>query len=143
MDKWRLCFLDFKLQTSCSQSSSLFLGGIVHVSDKFSNVGMKHDNPVQHYMILLYDIIINSLCILQSRDNAFHRFLHVFLFWYCLGYNSILLSHISRLYPEQPNSEGFRWVWLHVGFAMFPEISMPSEFFWNLKLQVILHPTLI
>ena len=33
---------------------------------------MKHDNLVQHYMILLYDIIINnSLCVLQSNDNAF------------------------------------------------------------------------
>ena len=57
------CFLDFKLQISGSQSRSLL----------FSNVGMKHDNLVQHYMILLYVIIIiNSLCILQSGDNLFH-----------------------------------------------------------------------
>ena len=32
---------------------------------------MKHDNLVQHYMIMLYGIIINSLCVIQSNDNAF------------------------------------------------------------------------
>ena len=86
-----------------------FFSGLIHASDKCSNEVMKHDNLVEHYMILLYDIIINSLCVIQSNDNSFfYGFLHVFLFWYCLGYNSILLSHTSRLYQEQPNSEGFR-----------------------------------
>ena len=41
---------------------------------------MKHDNLVQHYMILLYDIIINSLCVIQSNDNAF--FMVSYMYFY-------------------------------------------------------------
>ena len=48
-----------------------FFSRLIHASDKCSNEVMKHDNLVQHYMILLYDIIINSLCVIQSNDNAF------------------------------------------------------------------------
>ena len=74
-------FGDFKLQTTCNQSCSLFFFfGLIHASDKCSNEVMKHDNLVQHYMILLYDIIINSLCMLQSNDNVF--FMVSYMYFY-------------------------------------------------------------
>lgn len=41
---------------------------------------MKHDNPVQHYMSLLYDIIFDSLCVLQSNDNSF--FMVSYMYFY-------------------------------------------------------------
>ena len=41
---------------------------------------MKRDNLVQHYMIMLYGIIINSLCVIQSSDNGF--FMVSYMYFY-------------------------------------------------------------
>ena len=57
-----------------------FFSGLIHASDKCSNEEMKHDNLVQHYMIMLYGIIINSLCVIQSNDNGF--FMVSYMYFY-------------------------------------------------------------
>ena len=70
MGKWSF-FGILNYRRPAINPANFFGGGLIHASDKCSNEVMKHDNLVQHYMILLYDIIINSLCVIQSNDNAF------------------------------------------------------------------------
>ena len=99
---------------------------------------MKHDNLVQHYMIMLYGIIINSLCVIQSNDKGF--FMVSYMYFYSgtvqdtTAYCWAILQDCIKNSPTPKASGEF-------GLSIFPEMSMPS-FFWNLKLQILFTPNI-
>ena len=72
MGNWSFCEILNYRWPAINPTHYFIFFGLVHASDKCSNKVMKHDNLVQHYMILLYDIIILLIVCLCYNQMIMH-----------------------------------------------------------------------